>query len=484
MRVGKAGWTAHDGVEGILSDWIEQHRDDVIDAAARLIRIESVEGPPAPGKPFGDGVAEALAFVGELANRLGLETLNVGNYAMHAEWRPGGAEGGARCVGVLTHVDVVPAGTGWSLPPFGGVVRDGRLYGRGAIDNKGPTVASLFAVASLAATGVPLRRAVRLIVGGDEETGFECVRHYFRHHPYPEVAFSPDAVFPLVFAEKGILDVTLAGAMPPSSLERLVGGERPNVVPDRAEAVVRDADSQNARWADRIQAAARGRRARIEVEPSGEGRLVARAHGVATHGSTPEKGINAAGELLACLVEADGGSGRLDPNGALAFLAQAAAGLRGEGLGIVERDDVSGTASCNLGVVRLERGSVRATFNVRYPVAIPSAAPLVERVRSRAYAAGLVVEQVRDDPPHHVPEESPLVQTLLDVYRRQTGDRETPPLAIGGGTYARAIPHAVAFGPVMPFSGVVPHEKDEHIEIDHLVRITRIYAAALCALAR
>lgn len=468
---------APDPVEAAAMTWLSRHRDDLVEQTAELLRIPSVEGPAEPGKPFGEEVGRALAYVQELASQLGLETLGVDGYAIHAHWGPP-----SPLVGVLAHVDVVPAGTGWSVPPFGGVIRDGRLYGRGAIDDKGPTMAALFALAALAAVGAPVRRGLRLIVGGDEETGFACLRHYFSRQPRPEMAFAPDALFPVVFAEKGILNLTVALPAARGLVVDLRGGTRPNVVPDEAEAELAFGSAAEARdWRDRLTAAAATRRGAVAVE--GDGVLKLHSRGRATHGSTPEKGLNAVVELLACLVEADGDRRVLDPTGALRFLAGAGAGLHGQGLGIFARDDVSGVLTCNLGVLRLAGEELVATFDVRYPVSLRRADELVAKVESSVRGLGGRIVAVSDDPPHHVPEDSLLVRTLLGVYRRQTGD-DLPPLAIGGGTYARLLPTAVAFGPVEPFSGIVPHERDECIELDRLERLARIYAAALWELAR
>lgn len=481
--VGQSRWPpGRDAVESAAFAWLDAHRQDLVDKTAALLRIESVEAPPEPGRPFGPGVGAALEFVDRLAREFGLETANVDGHAVHAHWGPR-----APFVGVLTHVDVVPAGGGWSVPPFGGVVIDGRIYGRGAIDNKGPTVASLFALAALAAAGAPVKRGLRLIVGGDEETGFQCLRHYFKRQPYPEMAFSPDAVFPLVFAEKGILDLTLALPSPGPVMVSLRGGQRPNVVPDEAEARLQLPPGESpAEWQGRLVAAAASkRRAQITLESDAgnPAHFRVKSRGVATHGSTPEKGVNAAAELLACLVEADAGRGLVDPSGTLAFLARAGSGIYGEGLGIAARDDVSGVLTCNLGVLRLEGRELSATFNIRYPVSLACAAALLAKAAEQVREAGGRIVDASDDPPHHVPEDSFIVRTLLEVYRQETGD-DTPPLAIGGGTYARLVPGAVAFGPVFPFSGIVPHEKDENIEIEHLRRLARLYAAALWALAR
>ena len=474
---------ARQAAEAAALGWLARHRQAMLEDLLALLAIESVEGPPRPGRPFGDGVGQALEFVEALGRRLGLRTLNVDGYAVHAEGGPGG-----ETVGVLCHVDVVPAGSGWSVPPFAGTLRDGRIYGRGSLDDKGPTVASLYAAAAALASGAPLTRRIRVIVGGDEESGFECVRYYFRRHPTPELAFSPDALFPVVFAEKGNLMLTLGRDVVRSRVRRARAGEHANVVPDRAELelAVPPGDRPDA-WAQRLRRAAGARRARIVVEepplgPTREPALRLVAYGEATHGSVPEKGINAAAELLACVAEADGGERRLDLDGSVTFLARAGTEVYGRGLGIARRDDISGLLTVNLGLLRWEAGRVRATFDIRYPVSEGSAAGILQAAAAAAAAAGFAVQAAQDDPPHHVDPDSFLVRALLEVYREETGD-DLGPLAIGGGTYARALPNAVAFGPAFPLQGAIPHERDEYIAVDHFYQLARIYARALLALA-
>ena len=466
--------------------WLARHQQAMLEDLQALLAIESVEGPPLPGRPFGEGVGRALEWVEALGRRLGLRTLNVDGYAVHADGGPEGPAG--ETVGVLCHVDVVPAGSGWSVPPFAGTVRDGRIYGRGALDDKGPTVASLYAAAAVLASGAPLSRRVRVIVGGDEESGFECVRYYFRHHPKPQLAFSPDALFPVVYAEKGQLLLTLGRETVGSRVRRAHAGEQANVVPDRAELelAVPEGEPPEA-WVDRLRRAAGARRARIEVEqpapgPAGERLLRVVAHGKATHGSVPEKGINAAAELLACVAEADGPDRRLDPDGSVAFLARAGLEVYGRGLGIARRDDISGLLTANLGVLRWASGRVQATFDIRYPVGEGSGEGILQAAAATAGAAGFGVVAAQDDPPHYVDPDSFLVRTLLEVYRKETGD-DLGPLAIGGGTYARVLPGAVAFGPSFLLQGAIPHERDEYIAVDHFYQLARIYAKALLALA-
>ena len=489
---GSPGQLPRRAAEQRVLDWLARHQDSMVSDLRELLTIESVKAPGREGEPFGPGVTRALRWVQTRAEQLGLSTAWVDGYAVHAHaGPPAGPTGSGGLVGVLCHVDVVPAGVGWSVPPFSGEVRDGRVFGRGALDDKGPTVASLYAVAALANAAVPLSRPVRLIVGGDEESGFACLRYYFARHPRPEAAFSPDSLFPVVFAEKGILSLTLRRSGVEGPLRWARAGEQPNVVPDRAELeLALPGEPPPESWLERLRAAAARRRARIELHPreaapgSGQGPTVHMvAVGKATHGSVPEKGINAAAELLACVAEADGGTGRLDPAGCATFLARAGLEVYGRGLGIARQDDISGLLTCNLGVLRWEHGHIRAVFDIRYPVAERDAAGIVASAARTAGEAGFAVGDVQDDPPHSVDPDSPLVRTLLQVYREEAGD-DLGPLAIGGGTYARLLPNAVGYGPSFPLrTAVIPHEPDEHISLEHLFQLARIYARALVALA-
>ena len=93
------------------------------------------------GRSFGIETRQALDNALGVAAQHGLTTKNLDGYAAHAEWAAPGVAADAPIVGVLAHVDVVPPGDGWTHPPFGAEIDDGKIYARGAIDDKGPAMA-------------------------------------------------------------------------------------------------------------------------------------------------------------------------------------------------------------------------------------------------------------------------------------------------------------------------------------------------------
>lgn len=383
-----------------LDRWLEDHRQAMIEAVQALCRIRSVQDDPAPGQPFGAGVAAALEWVRQHAEAMGFRTRNIDGYAIDAEIGEGD-----EWIAVLGHVDVVPEGTGWTHPPYGAEIHDGKIYARGAVDDKGPTVASLYAMKAvadlvLAAGRRPARRA-RLVVGGNEESGFECVKYYFAREPQPALGFSPDAMFPLVNSEKGIWTFRLSLELPVVSdepanagagraasgtggagagtrgatvepgqlgwrarLVRLEGGTRVNVVPEHAVAELA-VEGPGAppldELARRLEDGGGPGRARITARVEGR-RLVVEARGAAAHAMHPEKGINAVAGLLGALARAFGPA--LPRSSDLAFLAEAGARTDGSGFDIAVADAVSGPLTVNLGVIRLvgsgEAGALRA----------------------------------------------------------------------------------------------------------------------------
>ena len=341
-------------------------------------------------------------------------------------------------------------------------------------------MAALWAVLALKANAVPLTRRVRLILGANEESGFECVKHYFAHEEMPVTGFTPDAMFPLVYAEKGIANAVLTRDAPPEGQRihviSLNGGQRPNMVPDLAEAVLKSPTPWAAIVA-RLNAVVGVSTEEIE----GGSQLKITAKGVSAHGSTPEAGVNAIGVLCDALL-------LLDHHEDQVMLVQQiqkwAVDTSGATLGIDGQDEVAGPLTCNLGVVEIGDGQASLTFNIRYPVTW-NPEDLRSCLVSGIASSGWTLDALTDQPPLYVPLDDPLVTTLLEVYRAETGD-QTPPMTMGGGTYARAMSSGVAFGPEFrdkdPNDGG-PHEKNECWPVEHLIRATKIYAKALARLA-
>lgn len=464
-------------IDARLDAWVDAHTDTIVAAAQGLLRIPSVKGEPESGAPFGADTRRALEYALQTATDQGLTTKMLDGYAGHAEWAAPGTSAGAPIVGVLAHVDVVPAGDGWTTPPFAAEIVDGRIVARGALDDKGPAIAGLFAIAAVKEAGASLTHRLRLILGADEESGFACVKHYFAHEEMPVTGFTPDADFPLVYAEKGIANAVLTGAAPPEGRKIHIlsfqGGLRPNMVPDSAEVVLEDLTTIQATLA-RLNGVVG-----IHAEETGTGGQVrVTARGVSAHGSTPEKGVNALGVLCDALLLLDHQEDQVDLIQNLQTLAEDTTGAC---LGIAGADDVAGPLTCNLGIAGYADGQITLTFNIRYPVTW-SKDTLEDKLRAGIAGTRWTLVELTDQAPLYVPTDDPLAQMLLQVYRDSTGDMRAP-TTMGGGTYARAMTKGVAFGAGFPGSDAPgPHEKNEAWAIADLIQATKIYAKALVRL--
>ncbi|GIV15597.1 MAG: dipeptidase PepV [Armatimonadota bacterium] len=454
-----------------LQRWIEEHTDEMIADLRTLLQCESVKSHPLPGAPFGLGVRCAFDRVLEFGERYGFRTKDYDGYALHLEMGEGD-----EIVATLSHVDVVPPGNGWSVPPFDGVLRDGYIYARGAQDDKGPTIAVIYAARAIRELGLSVRKRLRLIVGGDEESGWECMKYYFQHEPErPACGFTPDGGWPLIYAEKGIVNLQLEKSAPRSdNTPRITwarGGERANMVPDYAEAFLQATDEQ----ISAIQNVLAG----LEdvVTASEEDGVLVTARGKSAHGSSPSEGINAVAKLLDALKPLN------LPEEAtwLGAVRKWANSLDGSALGIAHSDEVSGATTTNLGVFEYDGSRVKCTVNVRYPVTWTLDA-LLNQLQAAIESTGFSLASQFGIAPLYVPLETPFLQTILRVYREETGD-ESPPRTMGGGTYARATQNIVAIGTGFEGDGAA-HEPDERIAVSTLQKITLIYARILYELAQ
>ncbi len=467
-----------------MIDWkqeVENRRDDLIRDLQELLQIESVLDPESAreGAPFGEGIDRALTHFLEKGEADGFSSKNVDGYAGHLEFGEG-----EELVGVLCHLDVVPAGDGWSSDPFAAEIRDGRIYARGAIDDKGPTMAAYYAMKIVKELGLDVSKRVRMIFGTDEESNWRCVKHYFKHEEMPTIGFAPDADFPIIYAEKGIFDcewkqssVDEAGDGEGARLVSFDSGRRLNMVPDYAEAVAAGLPSD-------VEASFNSFLADIgltgEVVES-DGRFTFKLEGISVHGSKPETGKNAglflAEFLSAYSFEGDGGS-------FIRFVSEyLTSDTEGAKLEIADSDEVSGPLTLNAGIMRytVEEGGMIG-MNLRYPVSHN-----FERTRGVLEEAGArfgyELKEIEHLGPHHVPEDHPLIKTLMSVYEEQTGE-DGYLISIGGGTYARSLDAGVAFGALFPGEDELAHQKDEYIDIENLMKATAIYAQAIYELAK
>ncbi|MED3552910.1 dipeptidase PepV [Cytobacillus praedii] len=468
-------------------DWqkeVEQRKEALIDDAKKLLQIKSVleEDQATEDAPLGEGVKEALDFMLQLGEKDGFTPKNVGNLAGHLEFGQG-----EEIVGILCHVDVVPEGDGWSSDPYGAEIRDGKIFARGAIDDKGPTMAAYYAMKIVKELELPLNKRVRMIIGTDEESDWRCVDHYFENEEMPAMGFAPDADFPIIYAEKGIADFDLVqsgeGSKYDGEIKATVlsfeSGRRYNMVPDFAKAsleVNNEPTEIVQMYADFLKQNDLPGKYYIE-----NGVLILEAEGISAHGMEPNNGKNAGLYMAKFLSEL-----KIDSK-ARHFFQFATAYFydesRGKKLGIAYSDDITGDLTINVGKLAFtQENGGRLGLNVRYPVTnnMDDTKGILEGLLKDEH---FIIENFTDSKPHHVAEDDFLIQTLKKVYEEQTGEKAEL-LSIGGGTYARSLKSGVAFGPLFPGREDIAHQKDEYMYIEDMLRATAIYAQAIYELAK
>ena len=446
-----------------LKQAVAGHFDEQVRSLQGLLRIKSVEAIGENRTPFGQGTKDCLEYCLKLAGEMGFKTVNLHDRCGYAEFGTG-----EEMVAVLGHLDVVPEGTGWIHEPYGAEIDGDRLYARGAIDDKGPMMAALYALRAAVESGAPMKRRVRLIFGLNEETGCACMQHYVNlGEELPALGFTPDGEFPLINGEKGICAVYYTFPLGADIL-RVTGGTALNMVPARAEALLR---IPMERLKDKT---AEG----ITVTETPEGVLV-QAAGMSAHGSTPEKGVNAITRLAAFLsaLELDAASAQLMQSIAKLYPQ----GTIGERLGIDLHDDVSGDMVVNLGTAETTDGLVTLGVNLRVPVTFGKK-DFHRKLTTLMGSQGFYEKSFSFTPPLYIPADTPLIQTLKRVYEEETG-LPGKPICIGGGTYAKTMPNIVAFGPIFPNEPCVEHEPEEFISLTSFRKMTEIYAKAIIELA-
>jgi len=456
---------------------IEGWRDEIFEKLRGWVAIDSKNAPSeGAGKPFGSEVRRMLDKALSDAREVGFEAEELAGSAGHVLMGEG-----EQTRGILAHLDIVPAGDGWTHDPFGGEIENGRFYARGAIDNKGPALAALYAMRAVRDAGVALKDGVRLILGCDEETGMTDMQHYASCVKLPDYGFSPDAEFPVINIEKGALGIMLTAVCEDDDeaeipVYSLYAGERPNVVPGSAWAEVGTEKVSCAQLKARISDE------RVEVTDLGNGRARISATGISAHASTPHLGVNAAGILLIALKNAGAGGGSREAIGALADKI----GLEGHGqsLGIAAEDELSGKLTCNMGILRFDGRVMTARLDIRYPIIVETEGEgaTCGRMCMALADTPFSVRRVGGHGVLHVPAEHKVVKGLLQVYGDVTG-LQAYTVAIGGGTYSRTMPNTVAFGPCFPGDEDPCHMPDEWIDVEKYMMSIRIMAHAIETLA-
>ena len=450
-----------------IDEILTGYREEMMKTVQKWVRIPSVKGDAAPDAPFGVQARRALDTAMADCESFGLKTEIFDGYAGHADL----GEGSTRdALAILAHLDVVPVGDGWSREPFGAQRIDGKIYGRGTSDDKGPAVAALYAMRAVKEAGIPLKRKVRLILGCDEECGSSDLAYYKKVTEMPRSGFSPDADYPVINIEKGGAHVLFKGQNSHEGLHVLSMqvGERPNVIPGFASALV-EGDEALAASAEKA-----GKKLGFPVKTMlGNGAVIIETTGMTGHAAFPSHGKNAIGQMLLIFKE-------LGVSGALKDLADAVGmTCNGENLGIAMRDDISGELTGSLDIIRVDEDTVEALMDIRYPVLFNQDA-MVEMIRMRL--PDMEISVPSSHKPHFVSDRTELVQELLEAYHEVTGG-EKRTIAIGGGTYAQSMEEGVAFGALFPGETEMAHQADEFMSEESIFQNARIFARAIIRLA-
>ncbi len=438
-----------------LNEIVDKHSDELVAALQDMIRIKSVRGEAREGMPFGEGPCKALKKQLEIAEKLGFKVTNVDNYYGYAEYGEG-----EDYVCALGHLDVVPEGDGWAHEPYAAEIADGKIWGRGTVDDKGPINAALFGVYALKEAGFKPSRKIRVIFGCDEEVGCEDMDHYNEFEKQPLYGFTPDADFPAIFAEKGILHFILSTPFDTTGDIRTIrGGIVVNAVPDKAEAVITVKPAAEADG--------------ISVTDMGNGQYRISATGVTAHGSIPELGVNAIGLLIKYLVDNSLISGEEGEKLAL-VRKYVCDSTRGTEMGI-EMADETGELSMNMGIIEVKDGKLMIHMDLRYPCT-KDGDQIIKAFKDDF--KGFEMEDLSQDRPLYAKKDSKLIKTITGVYSEFYNDNSEA-IAIGGGTYAKHLANIVAFGPCIPGEDYVEHTNHEFIEIEHLITLAKVYANAM-----
>ena len=430
-------------------------------ALKQLVDIPSVISEQEDGFPFGKNIDLALKKSLEICEELGFRTyVDPKGYYGYAEI--GDSE---EMIGVLGHLDVVPAGKleDWHTLPFDATIIEGKMYGRGTQDDKGPTLAALFATKALINLGVSFNKRIRFIFGTDEETLWRCMNRYCELEEIPSMGFTPDSTFPLVYAEKGLLQFHLEGTN--ENNLRLQAGNAFNAVPDTARYAGEKLDE--------LRVALEELEFDYEVA---DGSVV--VLGKAVHAQVAEKGINAINRLILGLKKIGFTSKTMEFINDLIKEDAFATNIFGNC-----EDEPSGKLKFNVGKIELTEETERLSIDIRIPVTADKQ-EIVNQISQAAKEYGLTYKEFDYLKSIYLPKDSFLIKTLMNVYQEVTGDTVSEPISSGGATYARAMENVVAYGAIFPKQVKTEHQPNEHIELDKMFTAMLIYAKAIYELTR
>lgn len=458
----------------MFKDYIESNKENLIKDLEEMIKIPSkLEGYDNPEYPFGKRIDDALNKFLEIGEKLGFKTKNIDKHCGYIEFGEG-----EELVGIIGHLDVVPEGEGWKHKPFELTIEDGKLYGRGTIDDKGPMMASLYAMKAVK-ENAKVNKRVRLIIGLNEENDWRCINYYKEHEEMPTVGFSPDADFPCIYSEKALLTVYTEDDYEEDPIIKIKNidckNNRINVVPKYCAVKLEVHEKISEELKELLIT-------KIEDDISFtriNNEFYIEARGIQAHAAHPDLGINAVSKMVVLLKEIFDKFG-IENSTIEKLASKIGKETNGESLGIKHENKELGGLTLNLARLDLENGKIKSGMNLR----IPGDMKLEEVKEKISNELETINPYFRGEKESlYIPKDNELVQKLCKIYNDYTGKNEEP-LAIGGATFARAFENCVSFGAMRPGEPDMCHQVDEYIEMQNLIDSCNMYAIAIYELAK
>lgn len=467
----------------MLDQYIEDFKNDIVKDICNLVNIPSVsEETGNPEMPFGEGCKNALEYTLNLGERLGFKTKNIDNYCGYIEFGEG-----EKLVGIIGHLDVVPSGDGWDTPPFEANIRDGKIFGRGTIDDKGPVISSLYAMKAVK-DNLKINSRVRLILGLNEEKSWKCINHYKEKEEYPTIGFSPDADFPCIYAEKGIAtiylteDYTKYDSLPIRITEIDCKNNAINVVPKYCSVRLNlntniiDIDEVIKFIDDTIKEL----NFNISYSTTIGNEISIISKGIQAHAAHPDLGKNAISQII-ILLNKIYKHFNYNINILDFFEKHIEMEFNGKSLDI-DLEDESGNLTLNVGHFINDEDLLQIGINLRIPVNTPIS-EVANIISEKGKEYGLDSNVVGIQEPLFIPKDNYLVKLLCSIYNKNTNSNYGP-IAIGGGTYARAFNNCISFGANFPGNQDMCHQANEFVDIEKIILACKIYAEAIYELAK
>ena len=440
-----------------IKEFINKNLNNMINDLATLVSHNSVFAQDA--QPFGKENRACLDDALKIFESKGLRTKNVDYYCGYGEVGEGN-----KLIGILGHLDIVPAGDGWRTNPFMLTEIDECLYGRGVSDDKGAVVASLYAIKYLLDEKYEFKKRVRLIVGCNEENGSAGIAYYNKHEEPVSYGFTPDGDFPGIYAEKGMITGKIIGHN--SKIVDIEGGMASNIVCDKLVIKVEKGSFDE----NKLKAFLDERNIKFDLDVADVVTLT--TYGRSSHGSTPDDGTNAINYALEALYAAG-----YEDTFVSFFHKNFALNNHASALGFKEMDDEVTDTTLNFGVAKKRGDDIILSVDLRFPVTgdPDTALALFEKCEDENNEFGLA----NKIEPLYYNINTPFIKALKKAYEDITGDTQTEMMAIGGGTYAKEMKNIIAYGCQFLGEDNNIHEKNERLTIDSFKKQVELYVEAI-----